>query len=131
MADSQDYDYMARALRSPPGFYTTDPNPGSAVSLVRDAPIVGEGWHQRAGEPHAEVLALAAAIARAVHRLCHPGAVLSPRAHAPCARPDRRRDSPGGGAMQDPNPLVAGKGRRDWQPQASRRSGSWSTKRGN
>jgi diaminohydroxyphosphoribosylaminopyrimidine deaminase/5-amino-6-(5-phosphoribosylamino)uracil reductase len=53
---------MARALElAERGLYTTDPNPRVGCVLVRDGRVVGEGWHARAGEPHAEVLALRAA----------------------------------------------------------------------
>lgn len=43
------------------GIYTTDPNPRVGCVLVRDGQVVGEGWHERAGESHAEPRALAAA----------------------------------------------------------------------
>lgn len=43
------------------GLYTTDPNPRVGCVLVRDGAIVGEGWHERAGGPHAEAAALTAA----------------------------------------------------------------------
>jgi diaminohydroxyphosphoribosylaminopyrimidine deaminase/5-amino-6-(5-phosphoribosylamino)uracil reductase len=53
---------MARALElAQLGLYTTDPNPRVGCVLVRDGRVVGEGWHQRAGGPHAEAAALAAA----------------------------------------------------------------------
>src|ERR1700674_1902315 len=53
---------MARALElAARGLYTTDPNPRVGCVLVRDGRVIGEGWHVRAGEPHAEVLALRAA----------------------------------------------------------------------
>jgi diaminohydroxyphosphoribosylaminopyrimidine deaminase / 5-amino-6-(5-phosphoribosylamino)uracil reductase len=61
MAD-QDRVHMARALElAARGLYTTDPNPRVGCVVVRDDRVIGEGWHVRAGEPHAEVLALRAA----------------------------------------------------------------------
>jgi len=57
---------LARALAlAARGRYTTAPNPRVGAVVVRDGAVVGEGWHRRAGEPHAEVHALAAAGARA------------------------------------------------------------------
>src|SRR5271156_5407695 len=54
--------YMERALAlAARGLYTTDPNPRVGCILVRDGRIVGEGWHERAGQAHAEGAALAAA----------------------------------------------------------------------
>ncbi|TDY01691.1 bifunctional diaminohydroxyphosphoribosylaminopyrimidine deaminase/5-amino-6-(5-phosphoribosylamino)uracil reductase RibD [Thiohalophilus thiocyanatoxydans] len=59
---ADDHRYMARALQlAERGLYTTDPNPRVGCVLVRDNAIVGEGWHERAGEAHAEVHALQAA----------------------------------------------------------------------
>jgi diaminohydroxyphosphoribosylaminopyrimidine deaminase/5-amino-6-(5-phosphoribosylamino)uracil reductase len=53
---------MARALDlAARGLYTTDPNPRVGCVVARDGLVIGEGWHVRAGEPHAEVLALRAA----------------------------------------------------------------------
>src|SRR5438067_10677490 len=51
--------YMRRALElAERGRYSVSPNPMVGCVLVRNGHIVGEGWHQRAGEPHAEVKAL-------------------------------------------------------------------------
>ena len=63
--DDDDRAFMARALElAALGLYTTTPNPRVGCVLVRDGGIIGEGWHQRAGGPHAEVHALADAAAR-------------------------------------------------------------------
>ncbi len=57
---------MARALElAGRGLYTTDPNPRVGCVLWRDGRIIGEGWHERAGEAHAEVMALRSAGAAA------------------------------------------------------------------
>lgn len=57
-----DVGYMRRALElAALGLNSTDPNPRVGCVLARDARIVGEGWHQRAGEAHAEAHALQAA----------------------------------------------------------------------
>ncbi|MDZ7663433.1 bifunctional diaminohydroxyphosphoribosylaminopyrimidine deaminase/5-amino-6-(5-phosphoribosylamino)uracil reductase RibD [Thiohalophilus sp.] len=59
---ADDHRYMARALQlAERGLYTTDPNPRVGCVLVRANAIIGEGWHERAGEAHAEVHALQAA----------------------------------------------------------------------
>ena len=57
---------MAEALRlAGLGLYTTTPNPRVGCVIVRDGQVAGTGWHEKAGGPHAEVLALGAAGARA------------------------------------------------------------------
>ncbi|HEY0181080.1 MAG TPA: bifunctional diaminohydroxyphosphoribosylaminopyrimidine deaminase/5-amino-6-(5-phosphoribosylamino)uracil reductase RibD [Dokdonella sp.] len=66
MFSAFDHAQMARALRlAERGLYTTQPNPRVGCVVAAGAEIVGEGWHRRAGEAHAEVLALRAAGARA------------------------------------------------------------------
>lgn len=107
--------FMARALQlAERGLYTTTPNPRVGCVIVDDAGhIVGEGWHERAGEPHAEVHALRAAGEAARGATAY--VTLEPCSHfgrtPPCsdaliAAGVRRVVA----AMQDPNPLVAGRG---------------------
>ncbi|MCC8534797.1 bifunctional diaminohydroxyphosphoribosylaminopyrimidine deaminase/5-amino-6-(5-phosphoribosylamino)uracil reductase RibD [Xanthomonas phaseoli] len=61
-ASADDHRWMAHALRlAERGAYTTRPNPMVGCVIVRDGVCVGEGFHQRAGGPHAEVFALRAA----------------------------------------------------------------------
>ncbi len=57
-----DDSHLRRTLRlAARGRYTTAPNPRVGAVVVRDGRVVGEGWHRRAGGPHAEAEALAAA----------------------------------------------------------------------
>ncbi len=59
-------DYLARALElAERGRRTTHPNPIVGAVVVQDGEVVGEGWHERKGRPHAEVVALGAAGERA------------------------------------------------------------------
>jgi len=54
-----DYDFMAHAIHlAEKGLYTTDPNPRVGCVLVKENDIIGEGWHQWAGQAHAEINAL-------------------------------------------------------------------------
>lgn len=83
-----DHAMMARALRlAERGACTTRPNPMVGCVIVRDGEVVGEGWHQRQGGPHAEVLALRAAGAAAGGATVY--VTLEPCAHhgntPPCA----------------------------------------------
>ncbi len=60
-----DHTHMARALAlAERGLLTTTPNPRVGCVIVKDGAVIGEGWHERAGEAHAEVNALADAKAR-------------------------------------------------------------------
>ena len=111
---AQDSVWMAQALRlAERGLYTTSPNPRVGCVLVRDGDIVGEGWHERAGEPHAEVLALRAAGEAARGATVY--VTLEPCSHhgrtPPCAdgliAAGIARVTV---AVQDPNPRVAGQG---------------------
>lgn len=109
-----DVHYMARALElARQGLYSTHPNPRVGCVIVRDGQIVGEGWHVRAGEPHAEVHALrqAGELARGATAYV----TLEPCSHhgrtPPCA--DALVNAGVArvvAAMQDPNPQVAGRG---------------------
>ncbi len=57
---ANDHAHMARALElAARGRYTAHPNPMVGCVLVRDGEVVGEGWHEKTGEPHAEINALA------------------------------------------------------------------------
>ena len=57
---------MARALElAQKGLYTTTPNPRVGCVVTQGEAVVGEGWHERAGEPHAEVAALSRASGKA------------------------------------------------------------------
>ena len=110
----QDHAFMQRAIRlAQKGLYSTDPNPRVGCVLVKDNKIVGEGWHQKAGEPHAEVLALRQAGNEAKAATAY--VTLEPCSHTgktpPCAEALVEADvSRVVVAMQDPNPLVAGQG---------------------
>lgn len=61
-----DLEYMKRAIElARRGWYDTPPNPRVGCVLVRDGTVIGEGWHARAGDAHAEINALRDAEARA------------------------------------------------------------------
>lgn len=105
---------MARAIQlAERGLYTTDPNPRVGCVLAKDGRIIGEGWHRRAGEPHAERLAIDAAGADArgatayvtLEPCCHHGRT-PPCTDALLAAGVSRVVV----GMEDPNPLVHGRG---------------------
>ena len=109
-----DHGMMARALHlGERGLWTTTPNPRVGCVLVRDGEIVGEGWHEKAGEPHAEVNALRAAGDRARGATAY--VTLEPCSHHGRTPPCADALVAAGvvrvvAAMGDPNPLVAGQG---------------------
>jgi diaminohydroxyphosphoribosylaminopyrimidine deaminase/5-amino-6-(5-phosphoribosylamino)uracil reductase len=114
MNTETDIRHMARALQlARQGLYTTDPNPRVGCVMVRDGQVVGEGFHVRAGEPHAEILALRQAGDAARGATVY--VTLEPCAHhgrtPPCA--DALIHAGVArvvAAMVDPNPRVAGQG---------------------
>ncbi len=114
MTETLDWVFMARALRlAERGRYTTDPNPRVGCVLVHDGQVVGEGFHRKAGEPHAERNALAEAGDRARGATAY--VTLEPCSHygrtPPCA--DGLIEAGVGRvvvAMEDPNPQVSGRG---------------------
>ena len=106
--------YMARAIAlAKQGLYTTNPNPRVGCVIVKDGKIVGEGYHRKAGEGHAEVNALAMAGEQAKGATayvtlepcshfgrtppCSDGLINAGITHLVCA-------------MKDPNPQVSGQG---------------------
>jgi diaminohydroxyphosphoribosylaminopyrimidine deaminase/5-amino-6-(5-phosphoribosylamino)uracil reductase len=111
---SQDHIHMARALQlAERGLYTTTPNPRVGCVLVKDDRVVGEGWHERAGEPHAEIHALRAADAAARGATAY--VTLEPCSHHGRTPPCANALIDAGvtrvvAAMRDPNPQVAGRG---------------------
>lgn len=109
-----DSQMMLRAIElAKRGIYTTAPNPNVGCVITQGDDIVGEGFHFRAGEPHAEVHALRAAGENAKGATAY--VTLEPCSHygrtPPCA--DALIDAGVSRvvcAMVDPNPKVAGRG---------------------
>ncbi len=105
---------MARAVRlAEHGLFSTMPNPRVGCVLVKDAVVVGEGWHEKAGGPHAEVHALRAAGERSQGATAY--VTLEPCSHHGRTPPCANALIDAGitrvvAAMRDPNPQVAGRG---------------------
>lgn len=111
---ADDHRFMARALQlAQRGLFTTMPNPRVGCVLVKDGVVVGEGWHARVGDHHAEIHALRAAGAHA--RGATAFVTLEPCSHHGRTPPCANALIDAGvlrvvAAMRDPNPQVAGRG---------------------
>ncbi|MDO6637682.1 bifunctional diaminohydroxyphosphoribosylaminopyrimidine deaminase/5-amino-6-(5-phosphoribosylamino)uracil reductase RibD [Pseudoalteromonas carrageenovora] len=110
----QDEMYMARAIElAKKGRFTTTPNPNVGCVLVKNNQIIGEGFHQLAGQGHAEVNALAVAGEKAKGATAY--VTLEPCSHYGRTPPCAEGLKAAGvvkviAAMVDTNPQVAGKG---------------------
>ena len=113
---NDDRDYMAKALKlAELGLYTATPNPRVGCVLVREGRVVGEGWHRKAGEPHAEANALVAAGERARGATAYVS--LEPCSHFGRTPPCAEALIQAGvvrvvAAMRDPDPAGAGGGKK-------------------
>ena len=105
-------EHLARALElAENGRGTTHPNPLVGAVVVRDGEVVGEGWHRRRGEPHAEVLALEAGGERAAGSTLY--LTMEPCAHQGTTPPCTEAVLAAGvsrvvAASLDPNPEAGG-----------------------
>jgi diaminohydroxyphosphoribosylaminopyrimidine deaminase/5-amino-6-(5-phosphoribosylamino)uracil reductase len=109
-----DLEFMARALQlAERGRFTTDPNPRVGCVLVKNGRIIGEGFHERAGQAHAEINALknstedtSGATAYVTLEPCSHHGKTPPCCDALISAGIKRLIV----AMKDPNPLVSGRG---------------------
>jgi len=114
MFSAADHAFMARALRlAERGLTTTSPNPRVGCVIAKDGMVVGAGWHERAGEPHAEIHALKQAGEQARGATAY--VTLEPCSHYGRTPPCAEALLAAGvarviAAMSDPNPRVAGSG---------------------
>ncbi len=114
MFNEQDVSHMRQALAlAERGLFTTTPNPRVGCVIVREHQVIGQGWHVRAGEPHAEVHALAEAGEQARGATAY--ITLEPCSHSGRTGPCSQALIQAGvasvvAAMEDPNPLVSGQG---------------------
>ncbi|MFX5886964.1 bifunctional diaminohydroxyphosphoribosylaminopyrimidine deaminase/5-amino-6-(5-phosphoribosylamino)uracil reductase RibD [Acinetobacter baumannii] len=110
----QDQYWMQQAIElAKRGLYSTKPNPNVGCVIVKDNQLIGEGFHPKAGQPHAEVFALRQAGEHAQGATAY--VTLEPCAHygrtPPCAEAlVKAQVKKVVVACPDPNPLVAGKG---------------------
>jgi len=118
---NKDHENMARAIQlAKKGQYTTHPNPRVGCVIVKNGEVVGEGYHHRAGEPHAEINALHSqphVVNKSEKRFRDATAyvTLEPCSHTGKTPPCANALIDAGVcrvviAMQDPNPQVAGQG---------------------
>ena len=109
-----DHKFLERTLAlARRGLFTSHPNPRVGCVLVRDGKIVGEGWHRRAGEAHAEAGALAAAGPKARGATAYVS--LEPCCHTGRTPPCTTALIEAGvarvvAAVRDPDPRVSGRG---------------------
>ncbi len=114
MWTASDYQHMSRALQlARRGLYSTDPNPLVGCVIVKDGGVVSEGWHQKAGQAHAETEALKNAKEDVTGATCY--ITLEPCAHHGRTSPCTKSLINAGikkavVATVDPNPFVRGKG---------------------
>ena len=105
---------MSRALElARLGLTSTTPNPRVGCVIVKDGAVVGQGWHRRAGEPHAEIVALGEAGGQARGATVY--LTLEPCSHfgrtPPCVEAlIEAKVARVIAAMEDPNPRVNGRG---------------------
>ena len=110
----QDHAFMSRALAlTELGRDTCTPNPSVGCVIVKDGRVIGEGWHERAGEPHAELRALERCTQSTEGATVY--VTLEPCSHwgrtGPCTTVlTEARVRRVVAALQDPNPQVAGRG---------------------
>ncbi|GAB1392489.1 bifunctional diaminohydroxyphosphoribosylaminopyrimidine deaminase/5-amino-6-(5-phosphoribosylamino)uracil reductase RibD [Rhodocyclaceae bacterium] len=113
---ADDHRFMARALQlAARGMHTTTPNPRVGCVIVREGTVLAEGWHEKAGGPHAEIHALQKVGAGSTAQGATAYVTLEPCSHHGRTPPCADALIAAGvarvvAAMQDPNPLVAGRG---------------------
>ena len=114
MFTPEDHAFMARAIElTERGRNTATPNPSVGCVIAKGGRIIGEGWHERAGEPHAEINALNACTESPEGATVYVS--LEPCAHQgrtpPCAgQLAEAKVARVVAALEDPNPLVHGRG---------------------
>lgn len=115
MFTAHDHQFMAQALRlAERGLYTVTPNPRVGCVIARNGKLVGSGWHEQAGQPHAEIHALHNAGEAARGATVY--VTLEPCSHHGRTPPCANALIEAGIAnviiaMEDPNPMVSGRGR--------------------